>query len=183
MRGWSIYKQLRRLVLLHNNFNFCSVFHVCLRRRLEHRSTHPDGLLNIVLIRAERLLEHGRELDDLALERALVLPREPGVEDLPGDTLDALRDRDVEHVKVLVFGRRVGQLARVDCVDDAPRVLERAPAARAVLAARPAGVDQPAVGFRRSHTFREHGGVARGLQPGVISTSRRVGIKDYIRGG
>ena len=94
------------------------------------------------------------------MESALVLPCEPGVENLPGYALDVLRDREIEDVKVFVLGRGVGQLARVDCVDDAARVLEWAASARAVLAARPAGVDQPAVGVGRGHSLRKHGGIA-----------------------
>lgn len=130
---------------------------------LELRSTHPNRLLNIILIRAEGLLEHSSKLHNLALERALVLPRESGVEDFPGDTFDALRNREVEHVKVFVLGRRVGQFARMDRVDDTACVLERAASPRTVLASRPARVDQPAVGVGRGHAFRKHGGVARGL--------------------
>ena len=124
------------------------------------QSTHPHSLLNIILIRTEGLLEHSGKFHNLALESSLVLPCQSGVENLPGYTFDMLRNREVEHVKVFILGCRVGQFARVNRVNDTACVLEWAATARTVLATRPAGVYQPAVGVGRRHPFRKYGVIA-----------------------
>ena len=53
-------------------------------------------------------------------------------------------------------------------IDNAPRVLERAPLARPELAARPARVDQPAVDVVLRHALREHLRVPAGLRGDVL---------------
>jgi hypothetical protein len=111
-------------------------------------------LLDVALVQLERLLEHARELPELLLEPVLVLPREARVEDLARHALDRGRDREAEDVKVRELG--LGERAVVHGVYDLARVLERAALAVPVLAARPAGVDQPAVDLVRGHPLREH---------------------------
>lgn len=73
------------------------------------------------------------------------LPDALGVEDLAGHARTRLGDGEVEDGVVLVLG--VGELARVDSVEDGACVLERATlAARLDGGTGPTGVDEPGVG-------------------------------------
>jgi hypothetical protein len=110
---------------------------------LDGRASKLDLLLHIVLIQRKRLAEHACELADLALERLAVLPRLAGVQDLGGHVLARSGNREAKDVKGGVLG--LCERAVMDGVDDRAGVLERAAPAVAILAASPAGVDEPAV--------------------------------------
>ena len=132
------------------------------RRSSKLRAGQADLLVDVLLIEGEGLLEHAAKLAKLALERALVLPRERGVEELAWDAVERGGDAEAKDGEGLV--RRLRERARVHGVDDAARVLERAALACAELAARPACVDQPAVDVVLRHALGEHLGVAAGLK-------------------
>jgi hypothetical protein len=125
-------------------------------------SSEPYLLIHVTLVQRKRLLKHATKLADLAFERSAVWPRERRVEEFARDTLNRGRDLQAERLKRLVL--RILELARVHRIDDAPRHRERATLARAVSAAGPASVDQPAVDFVPVHTICEHLGVATGLR-------------------
>lgn len=112
----------------------------------------------VLLVLRKRPSEHAREFAELALERVRVLPCQTRVEDLAGDALDRGGDTQVEDGEVLELGP--GKRAIVHGVDDGTGVPERAALAHAVLAARPTGVDEPAVDIVRGHARGEHAGVA-----------------------
>lgn len=125
-------------------------------------SSEPYLLIHVTLVQGKRLLEHAAKLADLALERGAVWPRERRVEQFTRDTLNRGGDLQAECLKRLVL--RIPKLSRVYRIDDAPRHCERATLARAVSAAGPASVDQPAVNFVPVHAIREHLSVATGLR-------------------
>jgi hypothetical protein len=125
------------------------------------RSREPHFVLHVLLVQRKRLLEHTRKLANLALKRSAVRPRKRRVEQLARNALDRGRDLQTERPERLVLSFL--QLARVNRVDDAPRHGERAALARAVPAASPTGVDQPAVHLVLRHTLRKHFGIATRL--------------------
>lgn len=131
------------------------------RRLMKLRTSEPNLLVHILFIQCKRLLEHPTKLLQLLLERLLVGPRQRRVQKLPRDTLKRSRYREVEDAKVLKLS--LGELARVDSVDDAARVLERAAFAIAIFATSPASVDEPAIDLVLGHTFSQHLGVATRL--------------------
>jgi len=137
------------------------------RESLDLRARKAHLLVDAALVHRERLVEHLRELAHLARERLLLGPRAGRVEDARGHAVDGRRDLQPERLEALVlclFGVR--ELAGVDRVDDAARVLEWAALAGggAELAADPARVDEPAVDIVLGHALREHGCVARGVE-------------------
>ena len=124
-----------------------------------------DGFLRrLALILLKVLLEQPRKLGDLLVE--LVLARSPrllGVQQLRGDARARLGHLEVEDVVVLVL--RLGEVARVNRVEDGARVLERAPLAAGRRAgADPARVEEPRVGLVVLDLVRQHAGVAHGVQ-------------------
>lgn len=122
------------------------------------RSCEPHVLGDILFVKCERLLEHASELSDLPLERLLIGPRQTGVQQFPRDTLDSGGYRQTEGAKALEVG--LGELTRVDGIDDSARVLEWATLSCAELPAGPASVDEPAVDVVFRHALGKHLGVA-----------------------
>lgn len=74
----------------------------------------------------------------------------------------------------------------MNSIDDRAGVLERATTASSVLSTRPAGVDEPAVGFGGFHLLGEHGCVARGVADeegcAVAGGECREGLEDAVFG-
>lgn len=138
-----------------------------------------DSLLRrLALVLLEVLLEEPRELVDLLVELVLAGgPRLLGVEQLRGDARARLGHLEVEGVVVLVL--RLGEVARVDRVEDGARVLEWAPLAAGRRAgADPAGVEEPRVGLVVLDLVRKHAGVAHGVQrkEGLAEAGREGGL-------
>ena len=122
------------------------------------RSSEPDALGDILFVQRKRLLEHASELPNLPLERLLIRPRETRIQKLPRNTLDGGRYRQAKGTKGLEAS--LGELTRMDSVDDGTGVFEWATLARAELASGPAGVNEPAVDLVFRHALCEHLGVA-----------------------
>lgn len=138
------------------------------------------GDVGSVLFKGVR--EHARQLLDLAVKGLLVGPCIARVQDLGRNTGHGLGHLEVEHLKVFVLG--VGQLARVDGVEDGARVLERAALARAELAAGPASVDEVGIGLDLGHALRQHRGVPARVQDNeglaVARRERRAGLHNTV---
>jgi hypothetical protein len=128
------------------------------------RPSEPHLLLHVLLVQRKSLLEHARELANLALKRGAVRPRERRVEQLTRDALDPGGDLQTERLERLVL--RILQLARVNRIDDTPRDRERAALARAVPAASPTGVDEPAIHLVLRHALCKHLRIAARLRLG-----------------
>lgn len=137
--------------------------------------SQPHLLLHILLIQRKRLNKHPRQLLHLLLERRPIGPRKTRVQQLAWDALEGGRDGQVEGLEGLEVG--FGELAGVDGVDDGAGVFEGATFAGAVLAAGPAGVDEPAVDVVLGHALGEHLGVATGLEGDVSMRNNLEGQK------
>lgn len=123
-----------------------------------------DVVRGLRVVLGEVLVEQRAQLLDLVLE-ALGAggPRRLGVEQLVRHARARLGHLQVEHLVRLVLD--LGQLARVDRVQDRPRVLERAPLAPVHVARTdPPRVQQPRVGLVVLDLVRQHLGVPHRVQ-------------------
>jgi len=136
------------------------------------------SLLNILsslaLILLEVLQEELAKLLNLSLEAlGTSSPGVLGVEQLRGHTGAGLGHLEVEDLIGLVLD--LGQLSRVDGVEDGTRVLERAAlASLGEAGADPTGVEQPGVGVMLLDLVGEHLGIAHGVkgQEGLSEAGR-----------
>jgi hypothetical protein len=118
------------------------------------------GLVRVLL---EVLVEELTKLGDLLLEIGGAGPALRGVEELIGNTRAGLGDGEVEGLVDLVL--LVGELARVDGVEDCASVLERATLAVVLdTGTGPASVKEPGVGVVRGDLLCKHGGVLHGVK-------------------
>jgi len=126
---------------------------------------HPGArvfnlFIDILLKDGEGAVEHAGKLLNLFVERVLVGPSLPGVQDVARNVVDLggdVKTEDAESV-VVVIGES-SERAVVDGVDDGASVLQRATRTRAVLATNPTGIDEPAVGIACTHPLGKHGRV------------------------
>jgi hypothetical protein len=112
----------------------------------------------LVRVLLEVLVEELAKLGDLLFEVRGTGPALSGIEELIGNARAGLGDREVEGLVDLVL--LVGELARVDGVEDGAGVLERATLAVVLdTGTGPAGVEEPGVGVVRGNLLCKHGGV------------------------
>lgn len=134
-----------------------------------------SGLVRVLL---EVLVEELAELVDLVGEGGGRSPAVLGVEKLIGNAGAGLGHRQVEDVVGLVLG--LGELTRVDGVEDGTSVLERATlAARGGTGTHPAGVQEPSISLVLLDLLSQHGSVAHGVQSqeGLGEAGREGGLR------
>ena len=141
-----------------------------------------SGLAGVLL---EVLVEELTKLGDLALEVGSTGPALGRVEELVGHAGASLGDGEVEGLVDLVL--LVGELARVDGVEDGASVLERATLAVVLdTSTGPAGVEEPGVGVVRGNLLRKHGGVLHGVESqeglGEARGESGLGLGDTLLG-
>lgn len=151
---------------------------------LQMGSSQPDLLLDVLLVKSERLLEHTPEFPDLSLETFLVGPSLPRVQQLRWNALQRSGDGEVEGVESLVLG--LGEFTGMDAIDDATSVLEWASGTGSILATGPASVDKPAVDLVLGHTLGQHLGIPSRLLKNIRSlelSDTEYGRPDNLREG
>ena len=132
-------------------------------RRLALGCGLEDLRSSLARVLLEVLVEELTKLGDLALEVGSTGPALGRVEELVGHAGASLGDGEVEGLVDLVL--LVGELARVDGVEDGASVLERATLAVVLdTSTGPAGVEEPGVGVVRGNLLRKHGGVLHGVE-------------------
>lgn len=152
--------------------------------RLDSRSSLDDILGSLRLILGKVLTEELAQLDDLSIEAlGTGSPSRLGVQKLIRNAGAGLGDLEVEHLVVLKLD--VGELARVDGIQDATSVLERATlAALSVASTDPAGVEEPGVGLVLINLVCKHLGVAHGVQGkeglGEAAGEGGLGLSDTV---
>ena len=133
-------------------------------RALDHRSGLDDlwGSLRLVLL--EVLVEELAQLGDLLGEAVTTGGPSLGwVEQLRRDVGARLGHLEVEDVVVLILN--LGELARVNGIQDGTSVLQRATLATLEgTGTNPAGVEQPGVGVVVLDLVSQHLGVAHGVK-------------------
>lgn len=140
------------------------------------------GSLGLVLL--EVLDEETTELLDLLLEAVLAgSPGSGGVEQLVGNAGAGLGNLEVEDLVRLVGG--LGELTRVDGVEDGTSVLERAAlAALGVAGTDPTGIEEPGVGLVLLNLLGQHLGVLHGVKSqerlGEAGGEGRLGLGDTV---
>lgn len=157
-------KQLLKFVMTHckikNRFPFCCFCFV----PLDNGAGLDDVLGGLALVLGEVLAEELTQLDNLGVEAVLAsCPSLGGVEELGGDVGAGLGDLEVEDIVVLVLD--IGELARVNGVEDGTGVLEGASlAALSETGTNPTGVEEPGVGVVSLDLVGKHLGVLHGVQ-------------------
>lgn len=154
----------------------------CLSLRAGSNDLGDSHVLVLLKVLVEQLAELGDLLGELLLSSG---PGSGGVEDLRRHVGGGLGNLEVENVKVLVLD--LGELTRVDGVQNGSSVLERASLASVgVRLAGPSGVEQPGVGVVLGHLIRQHLGVLHGVQnqEGLAKACREsgLGLSDTLLG-
>ena len=154
-------------------------------RRLALGCGLEDLRSSLARVLLEVLVEELTKLGDLALEVGSAGPALGRVEELVGHAGASLGDGEVEGLVDLVL--LVGELARVDGVEDGASVLERATLAVVLdTSTGPAGVEEPGVGVVRGNLLREHGGVLHGVESqeglGEARGESGLGLGDTLLG-
>lgn len=145
-----------------------------------------DVLGGLALVLGKVLAEELAELDDFLVEAVGASgPSFLGVEHVVGDVGAGGGDLEVEDVVGLVLD--LGELARVDGVEDGASVLERAAlAALGETGADPAGVEQPGVGLVVLDAVCQHAGILHGVQSqeglGKARGEGGLGLGDTVLG-
>lgn len=128
------------------------------------------------MVNLEVLLEQTGELAKLLLVAGLVLPAALRMEDVVGDTGASLGDRQIEDRGRLVFDL-LGELTRMDRIDNGTRVAKRDSLAHTVPATNPAGVYEPDIHLVVVDAVSQHLSVLGGMpdEEGLAETSREGG--------